>query len=54
MFKKMRPCWVWWCKPVSLALRRLRQENLELEVSLGYIARLCLQKQRKIKENHSS
>jgi hypothetical protein len=31
---------VWWCIPISPALRRLRQEDHELKVSLGYIARL--------------
>jgi hypothetical protein len=30
--------------PVTLALRRLRQEGLESEASLSYIARSCLKK----------
>jgi hypothetical protein len=29
------------------ALKRLRQENLELKASLGYMVRACLQKQNK-------
>jgi hypothetical protein len=28
---------VWWCRPVILALLKLRQEDGELEASLGYI-----------------
>jgi hypothetical protein len=31
--------------PVTPALRRLRQKDHEFEVSLGYIARSCLEKQ---------
>jgi hypothetical protein len=34
------------CKPVILALQRLRQENNELEASLGCIVRHCLKKIR--------
>lgn len=26
----------WWLRPIILALRRLRQKDLELEISLGY------------------
>jgi hypothetical protein len=26
---------LWWCAPVILVLRRLRQEDLEFEASLG-------------------
>jgi hypothetical protein len=28
---------VWWLRPVILALGRLREEDQELEASLGYI-----------------
>jgi hypothetical protein len=31
------------------ALEKLRQENLELEARLGYVARLCQKKKRKEK-----
>jgi hypothetical protein len=46
---------VWWHIPATPALRRLRQENGEVKVSLGYIAKPCLKKkkgrkERKIKE----
>jgi hypothetical protein len=33
-------------------LRRLRQEDQEFKVSLGYIARPCLKKQNKTKTNN--
>jgi hypothetical protein len=36
--------WVWWYIPVITVLRRLRQEDHELEVSLSYIVRPCLKK----------
>jgi hypothetical protein len=36
--------------PVIPALERLRQEDQELEDSLGYIVRLCLKKKKKKKE----
>jgi hypothetical protein len=29
------PNWVWWCTPVILAFRRLRQEDHEFKASLG-------------------
>jgi hypothetical protein len=35
---------------VILALRRLRQEDLEFGASLSYMARTCLQKERKKKK----
>jgi hypothetical protein len=37
---KNKPAWV--CRPVILALQRLKQEDLEFEVKLGYIVRTCL------------
>jgi hypothetical protein len=33
--------------PIILALRRLRQDNLEFETNLVYIARPCLKKSKK-------
>jgi hypothetical protein len=33
--------WKWWYGLVIPVLMRLSYENLEFEVSLGYIARLC-------------
>jgi hypothetical protein len=38
----------WWYIPVIPALRRLRGRRME--VSLGYIARLCLNKTNKTKK----
>jgi hypothetical protein len=35
---------VGWCKPVILALGRLRQKDHEFEASLGCLMRLCLKK----------
>jgi hypothetical protein len=37
----------WWCMPEIPARRRLKQKDLKFEESLGYTARLCLQKQNK-------
>jgi hypothetical protein len=34
--------WVWWYRSVILALGRLRQEDMEFEISLGYVVRSCL------------
>jgi hypothetical protein len=31
--------WAWWFMPIIPALERLRQEDCEFQVSLGYIAR---------------
>lgn len=36
--------------PVIIALKRLRQEDLELEVSLDYMVRLCLKYREREKE----
>lgn len=37
--------------PVIIALKKLRQEDLELESSLDYMVRLCLKKQRDRRED---
>jgi hypothetical protein len=42
-------CRVWWHMPVISALRRLKQEDQEFEVSLGYIERFYLLKKKKVK-----
>jgi hypothetical protein len=42
--KKPNSCQVWWYTSVILALRRLRQEDLELEASLDYIESSCFKK----------
>jgi hypothetical protein len=42
--------WAWWYKPVIPALPKLRWEDLELEVSLGYRVRPCLKKQKQNKK----
>jgi hypothetical protein len=36
----------WWYMPVTPALRRQRQEDMEFRVSLWYEVRLCLKKPR--------
>jgi hypothetical protein len=38
----------WWHRPVIPALRRLRQENQAFNSSLSYVAKLCLQKKKKL------
>jgi hypothetical protein len=43
--------WVWWCTPVIPALRRLREEDQELEASLGYLVRPYLKTPQKTKQN---
>jgi hypothetical protein len=40
-----------WYKPITSALRRLRQEDCEFKASLDYIVRPCLKK--KIKTNNN-
>jgi hypothetical protein len=37
----------WWHRTVTLAFGRLRKENLEFQVSLGYIERTCLKNTEK-------
>jgi hypothetical protein len=45
--RKQTQSQAWWCTPVILAFRRLRQEDQELEVNLGYLVRSCLKKTTK-------
>jgi hypothetical protein len=33
---------VWWCTSVIPALRRQKQEDVEFEVILDYLVRICL------------
>jgi hypothetical protein len=42
---------VWWCTPVILALRRLKQKDLESQATLDYVARPSLKKIKVISEN---
>jgi hypothetical protein len=37
----------WWYMTIFLALESLRQENLNFEASLGYIARPSIKKKKK-------
>jgi hypothetical protein len=41
---------LWWRTTVIPALRKLRQKECKLEVSLGYIGRSCLKKKKKNQE----
>jgi hypothetical protein len=38
---------MWWHTPVITALRRLRQEDHEFEVSLGYVVKCCVNKKKR-------
>lgn len=38
----MKFCWVWWCVPVTRPSRRLRQEDVKCEPSLGSCAIECV------------
>jgi hypothetical protein len=40
--------WVWWFIAVIPAFRRLKQENFEFKISMGYIVRLYFKKEKKI------
>jgi hypothetical protein len=42
----------WWCTPVILAHERLMQEGCELQASLGYLGRPCLNKQTNQNEKY--
>jgi hypothetical protein len=43
--------WEWWCTLVIPALRRLRQEDWNLEANLGYTSRrTCLKKRERERE----
>jgi hypothetical protein len=44
--KKITSAWTWWIMPIIPAYRRQTQEALQLEFSMGYIGRPCLQKGR--------
>jgi hypothetical protein len=39
---------VWWCKPVTPALEKLRHEDLrfKFEASLGYLSKYCFNKRK--------
>lgn len=35
--------WAWWSMPIIPELRKLRQEDLKLDIRVGYIVKLCLE-----------
>jgi hypothetical protein len=37
--RKSCTSWAWWCMPIILALKKLRQEDHEFKASLGDLAR---------------
>jgi hypothetical protein len=41
--------WVWWFRPIILALQRLRQEDSEFDIILGYTERPYLETKTKVK-----
>jgi hypothetical protein len=43
---------MWWCIPVIPALGRLRQEDHEFEVTMGYTVRLCLKNSKNSSNHH--
>jgi hypothetical protein len=49
-FKKKLLARHWWCRPVILAVRRLRQEDWEFEASLGYTNKCCLKNEEEEEE----
>jgi hypothetical protein len=42
---------MWWHIPIIPTLRRLTQEDLEFDSSLGYIVRSCLKRKRRWEGN---
>jgi hypothetical protein len=41
---------LWWCTPVILVVKRLRQEDFKLQASLGYIVGPCQKREREVRK----